>query len=80
MRIDKYLKNTRIIKRRTVAQEMINHSRVFVNDKPVKPSYEVKPGDRIKILFPFKTVEVMVVSENEYKLLSESRNDNIERE
>ncbi len=78
VRIDKYLKDTRIIKRRTVAQEMINHSRVLVNNKVVKPSYTVKVGDTIKVLFPFKIIEVQVISEREYKLLSESRNDNFE--
>ncbi len=56
---------------------MINHSRVFVNNKPVKPSYEVKNGDIIRVIFPFRTIEILVLSESDYKLLSESRNDNL---
>jgi len=49
MRLDKYLKVSRIIKRRTVAKEFSEHERVWVNGKTAKPAYEVKIGDKISI-------------------------------
>ena len=51
MRIDKYLKVSRIIKRRTVSSEACSGGRVSINEKVVKPSAEVKPGDVISIRF-----------------------------
>jgi ribosomal 50S subunit-recycling heat shock protein len=64
MRIDKYLKVTRIIKRRTLAKEVTEASRILVNDKTVKPSYNLKLGDIITILFGNKEVKVKVLSIN----------------
>ena len=61
MRIDKYLKVSRIIKRRTVA----NAGRVIVNGKPVKASYDVKINDVIEIQFGQRTVKVQVLNLNE---------------
>ena len=49
MRLDKYLKVSRIIKRRTVANEACDAQRVLVNGKPARASYEVKLGDRIEV-------------------------------
>ena len=49
MRLDKYLKVSRLIKRRTVANEACDNERVTVNGRPAKASYEVKPGDRLEI-------------------------------
>lgn len=51
MRLDKFLKVSRVIKRRTVANEAADGGRVVVNGKVVKPSYEVKVGDIIEIKF-----------------------------
>lgn len=51
MRIDKYLKNARIIKRRTVAKEACLQERIFINGNPAKPGSEVKSGDVIKVIF-----------------------------
>ncbi|MBQ6401365.1 MAG: RNA-binding S4 domain-containing protein [Firmicutes bacterium] len=51
MRIDKYLKNSRIIKRRTVAKEACEQGRISINDKVAKPGTEVRPGDEIFIQF-----------------------------
>lgn len=51
MRIDKFLKVARIIKRRTVANEAADNGRITVNGKVVKPSYEVKIGDIVEIKF-----------------------------
>ena len=62
MRIDKYLKVSRIIKRRTVASDTCSAGRVLVNDRKVKASYDVKVGDIIKIQFGQKTVAVEVLS------------------
>ena len=51
MRLDKFLKVSRVIKRRTVANEIADKGRVAVNGKTVKPSYEVKVGDIVEIQF-----------------------------
>ena len=51
MRLDRFLKVSRVIKRRTVANEAADNGRVAVNGKIVKPSYEVKPGDIVEIKF-----------------------------
>lgn len=61
MRLDKYLKVSRLIKRRTVANEACDNGRVSVNGKVVKASYEVKVGDRIEIAMGPRTVAVEVV-------------------
>ncbi len=62
MRLDKYLKVSRLIKRRTVANEACDAGRVSVNDKVVKASYDVKVGDKISIRFGDKSVEAEVLS------------------
>lgn len=62
MRLDKYLKVSRLIKRRTVAKEVAEASRVLVNNLPAKPSKELKIGDIITIEFGLKVVTVKVVS------------------
>ena len=66
MRIDKYLKVSRIIKRRTIANEACDAGRVAVNGKPVKASYELKVGDVIELSFGNKTAKykVLLVKEN----------------
>ena len=66
MRLDKYLKVSRLIKRRTVANEACDNERVVVNGRPARASYEVKVGDRIEIHFGAKTlcVEVVNVADN----------------
>ena len=60
MRLDKFLKVSRIIKRRTVANEACDTSRVFVNGKAAKASYDVRPGDVIEITLGQRTVRVRV--------------------
>lgn len=60
MRLDKYLKVSRIIKRRTVANEACDTSRVTVNGKAAKASYDVKVGDIIEITLGQRTVKVRV--------------------
>ncbi len=62
MRLDKYLKVSRLIKRRTVANEACDAGRVLVNDKPAKASAAVKAGDIIEILFGTRSVKVEVLS------------------
>lgn len=61
MRIDKFLKNSRIIKRRTVAKEACDQGRVYINDKPAKAGSEVNPGDIIHIEFGNSSVDAKVV-------------------
>lgn len=65
MRIDKYLKISRIIKRRTLANEACDASHVKVNGKPVKASYDVKVDDIIEVTFGQGTVKVKVLSVKE---------------
>ena len=65
MRLDKYLKVSRLIKRRTVANESCDNGRISVNGRVVKASYDVKVGDRIEISMGTRTVcvEVLLVAE-----------------
>lgn len=69
MRLDKYLKVSRLIKRRTVANDACDGERVSVNGRQVKASYQVKVGDVIEIAFGQRTlkVEVLQVSETASK-------------
>lgn len=66
MRLDKYLKVSRLIKRRTVANEACDNARVTVNGRPAKASYDVKVGDKLQIQFGTRTlcIEVLQVAEN----------------
>ena len=65
MRLDKFLRVSRLIKRRTVANEACDNARVTVNGRPAKASYDVKVGDIIRIAFGSRTlaVEVLAVAE-----------------
>ena len=65
MRLDKYLKVSRLIKRRTVANEACDNGLVTVNDKPARASYEVKEGDRISLRFGARIITVEVLSVQE---------------
>ena len=65
MRLDKYLKISRLIKRRTVANEACDAGRVLVNDKVAKASVNVKAGDIIEIQFGSKSVKVEVLDVQE---------------
>lgn len=62
MRLDKYLKVTRLIKRRTVANDACDGSKIFVNGRVAKASYTVKIGDEIQITFGERTLKVKVLS------------------
>ena len=72
MRLDKYLKVSRLIKRRTVANEACDNGLVTVNDKPARASYEVKEGDKISLRFGARTITVEVVSVQETGRQSEA--------
>ena len=65
MRLDKFLKVSRLIKRRTVANEACDAGRVLVNDKPAKASLNVKAGDTIEIQFGTNSVKVEVLDVQE---------------
>ena len=65
MRLDKFLKVSRLIKRRTVASEACDAGRVLVNDKPAKASLSVKEGDVIEIQFGTRSVKVEVLDVQE---------------
>ena len=62
MRIDKFLKVSRLIKRRTVANEVRDAGRIIVNGREVKASYQVKVGDIVEIMFGNKPLKVKVLS------------------
>ena len=62
MRLDKFLKVSRLIKRRTVANEACDNARVTVNGRPAKASYDVKPGDVLRIAFGQRTLAVEVLA------------------
>ncbi len=61
MRLDKYLKTARILKRRTVSKELADQQRVYVNGKVAKPSTDVKIGDEIRVLFGYRELSVRVL-------------------
>ena len=67
MRLDKYLKVSRVIKRRTLANEVADAGRVLVNGKPAKASYTVKIGDIIEVTFGNRPVKIRVLSDVEQK-------------
>ena len=67
MRLDKYLKVSRVIKRRTLANEVADAGRVLVNGKPAKASYTVKLGDIIEVTFGNRPVKIRVLSAVEQK-------------
>ena len=66
MRLDKYLKVSRLIKRRTIANEACDNDRVLVNGKPARASYAVKVGDKIEVKFGARVtvVEVLRITEH----------------
>lgn len=66
MRLDKYLKVTRIIKRRTVANEACDAGKILVNDKPARASYDVKINDIITVNMGSKPLKVKVLGVSEY--------------
>ena len=72
MRLDKYLKVSRLIKRRTVANEACDHQRVHVNGRPVRASYAVQAGDVIEIQLGQRTTRVEVLSVTEHAAKNEA--------
>lgn len=73
MRLDKFLKVSRVIKRRTIANEVADNGRVKVNGKQVKPSYEVKVGDIVEIQFgdTISKFEILLVPKVQGKNMGE---------
>ena len=66
MRIDKYLKVSRLIKRRTVAKEVADHEKITVNGKVCKPSTDIKINDIVTIRFGMKLITFKVLNTNEF--------------
>lgn len=83
MRLDKFLKVSRLIKRRTIAKEVAENKRILINDKVAKPSSEVNIGDIIKISFGNKLVTIKVIAlqnaikkadaQNMYEVIAEEK-------
>lgn len=71
MRLDKFLKTNRIIKRRTVANELAKSGKITKNDKPLKPSYEIKIGDIITISLYNKKIIFKVIENHKIEILQE---------
>ena len=80
MRLDKYLKVSRLIKRRTVANEACDAGRVLVNDKPAKASLNIKAGDTIEIQFGTNSVKVEVLDVQETVKKDEAKEEEEEGE
>ena len=74
MRLDKFLKVSRILKRRTVANEACDNDRVTVNGRAAKPSYRLSVGDEVTIRFGDKTFSFRVLSLNEHVRKEEAEN------
>ncbi len=72
MRLDKFLKKHSLVKRRTVAQQMIKGGRVKVNKRAAKPSYEVKDGDEIEVFFGNRYLKIRVVAGG-FEVLADER-------
>ncbi len=72
MRLDKYLKVSRLIKRRTVANEACDNAHVTVNGRPAKASYDVKENDVIEISFGERSLRVRVLDVKEHTLKAEA--------
>ena len=66
MRLDKYLKVSRIIKRRTVANDACDTEHIFVNGRVAKASYDVKVGDVIEVMFGQRTLKIRVLDVREF--------------
>ena len=77
MRLDQFLKISRIIKRRTVANEACDKGRVTVNSKIARASYDVKPGDIIEIAFGNRNVKIEVTEVKE--VIKKEDSDNLYR-
>ncbi len=85
MRIDKYLKVSRILKRRTIAKQLADHDRLMINDKIAKAGSEVKIGDILTVIFGHRQLKIRVLeikdyakkedSDGMYEVISETRND-----
>ena len=61
MRLDLFLKTSRLVKRRTVAQEMCGAGRVLVNSQEAKPAKEIGPGDALRLFFSTRTIDIEVL-------------------
>lgn len=72
MRVDKYLKVSRILKRRTISKELAENQRIEINGRIVKPSHDVNVGDTIAITFGNRKLEIRVLSIQEVKKKQEA--------
>jgi ribosomal 50S subunit-recycling heat shock protein len=73
LRIDKFLKLAKIVKRRGLAKLLCEHGRVLINDKTAKPSSQVKEGDIVKVIIRDRIYEYEVIDTCETKYVSEKR-------
>lgn len=71
MRLDKFLKKNRIIKRRVVAHDLCVNGKVLKDNRELKPGYDIKEGDKIKIDFGKKILEIEVLDNSDFKIIKE---------
>ena len=69
MRLDKFLKVTGVVKRRTMAKNMSEAGKILKNGIPLKPSYQVKPGDIIDVVFYSRTIKIKVIDEKNVEVM-----------
>ncbi|MGX8797015.1 RNA-binding S4 domain-containing protein [Fusibacter sp. JL298sf-3] len=74
MRVDKYLKNARFIKRRTLAKEACDAGKIAVNEKVAKPGTEVKVGDKVAMRFGSKEIVIQVTAVSDHVSKDDSKN------
>lgn len=77
MRLDKFLKQNRVIKRRTIAQEVSKAGLVTKDGRPLKPSYEVKPGDILEITYGTMIIVIKVTEDMKYEKIEEKARGDI---
>lgn len=73
LRLDKFLKMTRIIKRRVVAQELAKNKKIFRNNIALKPSSELKVGDVIEVFYKNRYLKIKVIGEKDYEIIEERK-------
>lgn len=71
MRLDKFLKKNRIVKRRVIAHDLCVNGKVLKDDRELKPGYEVKEGDKISIDFGKKILSIEILEDSRFNILKE---------
>ncbi|MBT1247468.1 MULTISPECIES: S4 domain-containing protein [unclassified Thermosipho (in: thermotogales)] len=73
MRLDKFLKEARIIKRRTIAQQLAKNGKIIRNNIALKPASEIRSGDELELFLRGRFLKIKVLSEKEYEVIEEKK-------